>query len=183
MLGTCPSKVIFLIFFKYIKAHQLMSQAYVSWPWAHLLYKPSSPLLGSKSACLLFKLVKLLIVSFFDFIYSRVPTGVGSDRLHWCLKGSVMLDTRSFYQEIQGAPNPIFPWKGISKVMVPKWVAFFLATATLCWTLTLDSLMRRGLPLVNRCMCHCTGESMDHLLHFDVAHALWVNMFQIFGDQ
>ena len=73
--------------------------------------------------------------------------------------------------------------EGYFESMVLKRVAFFLATATLCWTLTLDSLMRRGLPLVNRCMCHCIGESMDHLLHFDVAHALWVKMFQIFGDQ
>ena len=73
--------------------------------------------------------------------------------------------------------------EGYFESMVLKRVAFFLATTTLCWTLTLDSLMRRGLPLVNRCMCHCIGESMDPLLHFDVAHALWVKMFQIFGDQ
>jgi len=101
--------------------------------------------------------------------------------------GSGMFDTWSFYQEVQGAPISIFLWKGIWKVKVPKMVAFFIImwTAALCQILTLDNLMIRYLPLVNRCcMCRCNGESMDHLLlHFVLAHALWVYMFQIFGIQ
>jgi len=44
-----------------------------------------------------------------------IPSGVGSDRLRWCLKGSGKFDTRSFYQEIWDAPISIFPWKGIWK--------------------------------------------------------------------
>ena len=34
---------------------------------------------------------------FLDHIYSRVSRGEGSDRLHWCLKGSDKFDTWSFY--------------------------------------------------------------------------------------
>ena len=51
--------------------------------------------------------------------------------------------------------------------------------------LTLDNLMRRGLSLVNRCyMCCCNEESVDHLLlHYPVAHSLWVQMLQVFGIQ
>ena len=30
---------------------------------------------------------------FLDHIYSQVPRGEGSDRLHWCLKGSGKFDT------------------------------------------------------------------------------------------
>ena len=51
--------------------------------------------------------------------------------------------------------------------------------------LTLDNLMRRGLSLVNRCyMCCFNEESVDHLLlHYPVAHSLWVQMLQVFGIQ
>ena len=43
-------------------------------------------------------------------------------------------------------------------------VAFFMWTAALCWILSLDNLMRKGLPQVNWCcMCQSIGESVDHL--------------------
>ena len=49
--------------------------------------------------------------------------------------------------------------------------------------LTLDNLMLRGCPLVNRCcMCCCDGESVDHLqLHCPVSHTLRTFMLQAFG--
>ena len=78
-----------------------------------------------------------------------------------------------------------FPWKGISKVKVPKRVAFFLWTAAHGRILTLDNLMLRDLPLANRCcMCCCSAESVDHLLILcSVAYSLWVQMLQAFGIQ
>ena len=41
----------------------------------------------------------------------------------------------------------------------------------------------KGLHSVNWfCMCRSNGELVDHLLlHSDVAHALWGDVFQIFG--
>ena len=97
-----------------------------------------------------------------------------TNRLHWCLIGSGKFDTRSFCQEIRGATISPFPFKGTWKVKVPKKVAFFMWTIALCWILTLDSLTRRRLPLMNWCcMCRSTRELVDHLLlHCDVAHAL-----------
>lgn len=57
-------------------------------------------------------------------------------------------------------------------------VAFFLWTAAHGQILTFDNLMLRGRSLANQCwMCHCNGESVDHLLlHCPVVHALWVFM-------
>ena len=49
--------------------------------------------------------------------------------------------------------------------------------------LTLNNLILRCLPLVNRCcICCCNAESMDHLLLFClIAHSLWMYMLQLFG--
>ena len=51
--------------------------------------------------------------------------------------------------------------------------------------LPLDNLMLRGLSLANQCcMCYCNEESVDHiLLHYPVAHSLWVQMLHVFGNQ
>ena len=49
--------------------------------------------------------------------------------------------------------------------------------------LTLDNLMLRGCPLVNRrCLCCNNEESVDHLLLFcPIAHSLWMYMIRLFG--
>ena len=51
--------------------------------------------------------------------------------------------------------------------------------------LTLDNLILWGHTLVNQCcMCCCNEETVDYLLlHFLVAHSLWVHMLQFFGIQ
>ena len=48
-----------------------------------------------------------------------------------------------------------------------------------------DNLKLRGLPLANQCcMCCYNEESVDHLLlHYPVAHSLWVQMLQVFRIQ
>ena len=75
--------------------------------------------------------------------------------------------------------------RGFGKSRFLKRVAFFLWTAAHGRILTLDNLMLRDLPLVNRCcMCYCFAESVDHLLiHCSVAYSLWVQMLQAFGIQ
>ena len=105
------------------------------------------------------------------------------DRMRWCHKSKGQFDTQSFNQVIWVATKSPFPWKGIWSVKVPKRVVFFMQTAALGWILTLDHLMRRGLPLVNWCcMCWSNGESMDHLLlHCNGVQTLWGDVFQIFG--
>ena len=103
--------------------------------------------------------------SFLDFIQSKIPRSVGCDSSHWCLNGNGKFDIQSYYNKIQGASIPSFPWKGIWKVKVPKRVAFFMWIATHGRILTLDNLMLRGLSLANRCyMCCCNEESVDQLL-------------------
>ena len=62
-------------------------------------------------------------------------------------------------------------------------MAFFMWTAAHGQILTLDNLMLRGCPLVNRCcMCYCNEESVDHLLFFcPITHSLWTYMLRLFG--
>ena len=65
---------------------------------------------------------------------------------------------------------------------VSKRVAFFMWTAAHGQILTLDNLMLRGRPLVNRCCLCCNNvEFVDHLLLFcSIAHFLWMYMIRLF---
>ena len=113
--------------------------------------------------------------SLFQLIQTRIPQGERRDSLCWRLKCDGKFDTRSYYQEIQGASNSLFPWKGIWKPKIPKRVVVFLWTAAHGRILTLDNLMLKGRPLANWCcMCCHDGESTDHiLLHCPITHSLW----------
>ena len=103
--------------------------------------------------------------SFLHFIQTWIPRGGGCDRLCWHLSGSGKFDIRSFYHKIRNVTLSTFPWKGIWKVKVLKRVTFFLWTAAHGQLLTLDNLMLRGRPLVNRCcMCCCNEESLVDFL-------------------
>ena len=121
--------------------------------------------------------------SLFQLIHPRIPRGDRRDTLRWRLKGDGKFDTRSYYHEIRGASNSLFPWKGVWKPKIPKRVAFFLWTAAHGRILTLDNLMLKGRPLANWCcMCCSDGESVDHLLlHCPIIHSLWAFMLQAFG--
>ena len=68
----------------------------------------------------------------------------------------------------------VFPWKDICKVKAPRWVSFFVWTIAWDKILTGDNLRIRGFTFVDWCvMCHCCGESVDHLLlHYAKAHWL-----------
>ena len=60
---------------------------------------------------------------------------------------------------------------------------FFVWTAAWNKILTCDNLRKRGYNLPSWCcMCHCNGESVDHLLlHCPTAGGLWSWIFQTFG--
>jgi hypothetical protein len=60
-------------------------------------------------------------------------------------------------------------------------VVFVVWTAALGKFLTLDNLQKRNV-IVKWCyMCKKCGESIDHLLHCEVATELWSTLFQLFG--
>ena len=80
----------------------------------------------------------------------------------------------SFYNSLSAPSTFPFSWKCIWSSKVPKKVSFFLWTVARDSTLTIDNLVKRNLSLVNWCcLCHCDGETVDHLLlHSKFAYAL-----------
>ena len=126
-----------------------------------------------------------IVYSFFEFIYSSMPRGEGDDQLVWRLTTSGVFDVRSFYKLLASPTIDAFPWEGIWRTKVPRRVSFFLWTAANDGILTIDSLIKKGQFLVNRCcLCCCDGESVDHLiLYCKISHALWCEVFAVFGIQ
>lgn len=110
---------------------------------------------------------------------------MGDDKFLWKFTGSGNFDVHSFYSAICGKNAYLFPWKSFCHVMVPERVSLFLWLARWGKILTIDNLNKRGLLLVNWCcMCCCSREMVDHLLiHYEIAHALWSEVFTIFGIQ
>ena len=64
-------------------------------------------------------------------------------------------------------------------------MSFFLWIAARDSILTIDNPVKRGQSLVNQCCLSCCArESMNHLLlHCKYAHALWCEVFLMFGIQ
>ena len=64
-------------------------------------------------------------------------------------------------------------------------VSFFLWTAAWGGILMINNMVKKGWPLVNWCcLCHCKGETVDHLLiHCELSHVLWSEVFLVFGIQ
>ena len=110
---------------------------------------------------------------------------MGDDKFLWKFTGSGNFDVHSFYSAICGNNAYLFPWKSFFHVMLLERVSFFLWLAGWGKILTIDNLNKRGLLLVNWCcMCRCSREMVDHLLiHYEIAHALWSEVFTIFGIQ
>ena len=125
------------------------------------------------------------VFAFYELIYSKMSRGEGTNRLFWKLTPNGVFDVRSFYNSLSTTPTFPFSWKCIWSSKVPKRVSFFLRTATRDSILTIDNLVKRNLSLVNWCcLCNCNGETVDHLLlHCKFAHALWSEVFLMFGLQ
>ena len=125
------------------------------------------------------------IDAFYEHIYSKMPRGVGVDSFFWKLSPNGVFDVRSFYNSLSAPSTISFPWKCIWSSKVPRRVSFFLWTAARDSTLTIDNLVKRNLPLVNRCcLCRYDGETMDHLLpHCKFINALRSEVFFMFVIQ
>ena len=125
----------------------------------------------------------ITVYSFFEFIYSSMPWGEGDDQLVWRLTTSGVFDVRSFYKLLSCPTTDAFPWECIWRTKVPKQVSFFLWTETNDGILNINNLLKKCQFLVNRCcLCCYDGKSVDHLLlHCKFSHALWCEVFVVFG--
>jgi hypothetical protein len=126
-----------------------------------------------------------VVVEFFLFLTSNIVTNEGPDRLRWKLQKDGAFDSRSFYYALKDRFGLIFPWKSIWAFKAPQRVSFFVWTAAWGRILTCDNLMRRDYTMAGWCcMCHCDGETVDHLLlHCPEVHALWSFVFRSFHIQ
>ena len=103
----------------------------------------------------------------------------------WQLNRSGIFDVCSFNNSLLKALFVSFPWQSIWCIKVLERVSFFLWTAARDGILVVDNLVKKNLPLLNWCcLCQCDEETMDHfLLHCKFVHAVWSEVFLMFGVQ
>ena len=123
--------------------------------------------------------------SLFQLLYFKFPRGEEDDRLIWSLTGSGYFYLCSYYNYIFGCLTASFPWKRIWSVKGPKRVLFFfMGSSSIC--LQLITLLRGDFPWLIGAACvdsRCCGEIVEHLLlHCEFSHALWSEIFLMFGD-
>ena len=88
---------------------------------------------------------------------------------------------RSFYKILTHNETICFPWRSVWWTNAPLRVGFFVWTAVLGKVLILDNLRKRQLIMINRCLYKSDGETVEILLHCEVASALWYAFFSRFG--
>jgi hypothetical protein len=122
------------------------------------------------------------LVSLYSLLYSY-NLGGGADKIWWVPNRKGKFEVRSFYIILTSTVSFPFPWKSIWCTKAPPRVAFFVWLAALGKILTLDSLRKNNMALVNGCgMCKKEEESIDHLLlHCESAQFLWNAFFSRFG--
>ena len=124
--------------------------------------------------------------SLFQLLYSKFPRGEEDDRLIWNLTSSGYFNVRSYYNYIFGCLPASFPWKSIWSVKGPKRVLFFFMGSSSRFLQSI-TLLRGDFPWLigAACVdCQCCGEIVEHLLlHCEFSHALWSEVFLMFGIQ
>jgi hypothetical protein len=124
-----------------------------------------------------------VVSSFFELLYSQEVRYGGEDTICWVPSKRKFFEVKSYYQVLSTPIRSNFPWKSIWTVKAPMRVAFFVWTATLGKILTLDSLHKRNIIVLQWCcMCKNCGKSIDHLfLDCEVATEMWNVLLQLFG--
>jgi hypothetical protein len=122
-----------------------------------------------------------VFASFFNLLYSVRVKQDDVYKLWWSPSKKGLFDVSSYYSVLAGNDVTHFPWKSIWKTKVPLREAFFAWSVALGKILTGDDLRKRHASVIDRC---CMGkrnrESVDHLLHCEVACTLWNAFFQSF---
>jgi hypothetical protein len=122
-------------------------------------------------------------------LHSGIVKRGGEDKLWWVpskkglfsKKGIFKVNT--FFHSLTHTIGARFPWECVWRTQAPSRASFFSWSAALGKIFTLDNLRKRYVIVINRCcMCKKTEEFVDHhLLHCDVASALWYSLFGLFG--
>jgi hypothetical protein len=122
------------------------------------------------------------LASFYSLLYSYMLGG-RADKIWWVPSRKKKFEVRSFYNIFISNVRLPFPWNSIWRTKALPRVAFFVWSIALGKILTLDSLRKKNMVLVNRCgMCKKDVESIDHLfLHCECAQFLWNAFFNRFG--
>ena len=99
------------------------------------------------------------VCTFFELLYSNMPSGEGDDNLIWQFTRIGIFDVCSYHNFLFGPCTDSFPWKSIWYVKAPKRVSFFSWIIARGRILTIDNLVKSGMPLVNWCcLCCCDGK-------------------------
>jgi hypothetical protein len=104
------------------------------------------------------------------------------DHLRWVPPKRGLFKVESFYSSLVAPIGCSFPWKSVWRTPALSRAVFFAWSAALGKILTLDNFRRQHVIVIDRCcMCKMDGETVDHLLHCDVASAIWCAFFSRFG--
>ena len=97
--------------------------------------------------------------------------------------GKGKYSVKSYYNSLRAENNLSFPTKEIWGSCAPLRTRFFAWEAVWGKILTIDTLMKRGWSMVNRCsLCKGSKESADHILiHCDKTRELWTMLLTTFG--
>ena len=124
-----------------------------------------------------------VVTALFQKLQSIAIQRKNQDKLWWIPSKKGTFKVKDFFKTLSRAEGRGFPWKSVWRTKSPPRATFFVWSVALGKILTLDNLRKRQVVVINRCfMCKKDGEPIDHLLlHCEVAHALWCNIFSRLG--
>jgi hypothetical protein len=123
--------------------------------------------------------VDVFALFFFQVLYTVFVRRGSEDRLWWVSSKRGLFKVKSFFSSLASSEGSCFFWKSVTDSGSFE-SGFFCVLTVLDKILTLDNLRKKQVIMVNRC-CMLSEESVDHLLHCDVASALWSALFTCFG--